>query len=270
MVKLAIHGAPRSGTTWLGEIINSSASVIYKYQPLFSYKFKSFLGCCSSTEQIDEFFQLLSETSDPFCNQIQARSSGELPVFEKAANPQIVAYKEVRYHNILPNLARRDALLKFIFIIRDPFEVLSSWFHAPREFRGDLGWIFQDEWRYAFKKNINNPENFFGFEKWKESALLFLDLKSQYSDRVKIVNYSELNENLLSDTQRIFQFLELPVEQQTLDFLKASTADNSKTEYGVYRAKNRASKFLLERFPSIHEEILAELTGGPLENFISR
>jgi hypothetical protein len=269
MVRLAIHGAPRSGTTWLGEIINSSARVIYKFQPLFSYRFKSFLGCYSTTEQISEFFQLLSGTSDPFCDQTIARSSGELPVFDKATNPELVAYKEVRYHNILPNLARHDASMKFIFIIRDPFEVLASWFHAPREFRRDLGWSFQHEWRYAPKKNLNGPENFFGFEKWKESALLFLELKSQYPNRVKIVNYADLNKNLIFETQKNFQFIELPVEQQTLDFLEASTVDSSKTEYGVYRAKNRASKFLLENFPSIHEEIQGELTGGSLEAFFS-
>lgn len=270
MLRLAIHGAPRSGTTWLGEIINSSSRVIYKFQPLFSYRFKSFLSNSSPTEQIYEFFQLLSRSSDPFCDQTQARSSGELPVFEKATNPEMLVYKEVRYHNILHNLARRDVLLKFIFIIRDPFEVLSSWFHAPREFRSDLGWIFQDEWRYALKKNMNNPENFFGFEKWKESALLFLDLKSQYPDRVEIVNYSSLKENPLYNTKKLFQFMGFSLEQQTLDFLEASTVDSSRTEYGVYRAKNRASKFLWVNYPSIYEEMLAELTGGPLEKFISR
>ena len=106
MIKLAIHGAPRSGTTWLGEIINSSPKVVYKFQPLFSYRFKSYLSACSSAEHIGEFFQLLSATNDLFCDQTQARSAGELPTFEKTTSPEIVAYKEVRYHNILHNLAR--------------------------------------------------------------------------------------------------------------------------------------------------------------------
>lgn len=42
MHKIAIHSVPRSGSTWLGEILNSSANVKYCFQPLFSYKFKEF------------------------------------------------------------------------------------------------------------------------------------------------------------------------------------------------------------------------------------
>lgn len=268
MNKLAIHGAPRSGTTWLGEIINSSSYVVYKFQPLFSYKFKGFLGNCSTSEQICEFFELLCKTSDSFCDQIPARSSGELPNFQKTGVPKILAYKEVRYHNILNNLARREKNLKFIFIIRDPMEVLASWFRAPREFRSDLGWSFPEEWRYATKKNLNNPENFFGFEKWKESALLFLNLKSAYPDRVEVLNYSELRENSLIHTQRIFKYLDIPLEKQTIDFLGTASSKHSKTEYGVFPIQNRSEKFILNNFPSIHDEIVADLKGGLLERFL--
>ena len=44
LVKVAIHGVPRSGTTWLGSIFDSSPNVIYRNQPLFSYAFKSYLS----------------------------------------------------------------------------------------------------------------------------------------------------------------------------------------------------------------------------------
>ena len=42
-IPVAIHGVPRSGTSWIGEIINSSPNVLYKFQPLFSYALKDFL-----------------------------------------------------------------------------------------------------------------------------------------------------------------------------------------------------------------------------------
>jgi len=268
MNRIAIHGTPRSGTTWLGEIINSSPEVIYKFQPLFSYGFKSFLGANSPIEQIDEFFQLLCQSNDPFCDQVESRNSGELPYFEKAKKPSAIAYKEVRYHHILHNLARRDPSIKFIFLIRDPAEVLTSWFHAPREFRNDLGWNFEEEWRYAFKKNQKLPENYFGFEKWKESALLFLDLKSRIPERVKIVNYSELRNDLYLQTQNLFDFMGIPLGQQTLEFLDASTDKDAKTEYGVYRIQKSRSNFLRENFPSVWNEIHNELKSSLLEAFI--
>jgi hypothetical protein len=268
MKRIALHGTPRSGTTWLGEIINSSPEVIYKFQPLFSYDLKSFLGSTSSREQIDEFFQLLRQSNDPFCNQVESRNSGELPFFEKDKNHSTIAYKEVRYHNILHNLARRDPSIKFIFLIRDPTEVLTSWFHAPREFRNDLGWNFEEEWRYAFKKNQNLPENYFGFEKWKESALIFLDLQSRIPERVRILNYSEFRNALYLNTQNLFDFMEIPFVQQTIDFLHASTDKDAKTEYGVYRVQKKRSNFLKENYPSIWKEVYNELKNSPLEKFL--
>lgn len=268
MNRIAIHGAPRSGTTWLGEIINSSKEVNYKFQPLFSYSLKSFLGPNSSSEQIDEFFQLLCKNNDPFCEQMDSRNTGELPFFFKEETPSSIAYKEVRYHNILHNLARRDPSIKFIFLIRDPSEVLTSWFHAPREFRSELHWNFQEEWRYALKKNLNLPENYFGFEKWKESALIFLDLESRFPERVRILNYSEFRKNLYPETQALFDFMKIPLGQQTLDFLDASTNKDAKTEYGVYRVRKSRSNFVRENFPSVWQEIQNELKSSPLEKFL--
>ena len=37
MKNVAIFGVPRSGTSWLGQIFNSSPMVAYRFQPLFSY-----------------------------------------------------------------------------------------------------------------------------------------------------------------------------------------------------------------------------------------
>ena len=48
LVRVAIHGPPRSGTTWIGEIVNSSPRTIVKYQPLFSYALKDYLSPGSS------------------------------------------------------------------------------------------------------------------------------------------------------------------------------------------------------------------------------
>ena len=39
---ISIHGVPRSGTSWLGQILDSSPKVRYKFQPLFSYAFKKY------------------------------------------------------------------------------------------------------------------------------------------------------------------------------------------------------------------------------------
>ncbi len=57
LAKIAVHGVPRSGTSWLSEIFNSSPRVLFKYQPLFSYVLKDFLNPGSSREEIGAFFE---------------------------------------------------------------------------------------------------------------------------------------------------------------------------------------------------------------------
>ena len=44
MKRIAIHSAPRSGSSWLGQILNSSPKVCFRFQPLFSYAFKDYLN----------------------------------------------------------------------------------------------------------------------------------------------------------------------------------------------------------------------------------
>ncbi len=40
MNNIVIHSVLCSGSSWLGEIINSSPNVLYQFQPLFSHEFQ--------------------------------------------------------------------------------------------------------------------------------------------------------------------------------------------------------------------------------------
>lgn len=235
MLKLAIHSAPRSGSSWLGEIVNSSEYVNYSFQPLFSYRFKSFLSESSSYSEIDEFFYLLRNTNDSFIRQDDARKAGVKPLFNKN-EPLCIAYKEVRYHNILNNLLLRDKDLKLIALIRNPLSVMASWYSAPREFRKDLGWQLKDEIFLATRKNKNKKEEYFGLKKWIESTLLFESLYEQYKDRVIIVNYSDLILDVNKETHRIYDFLNLPISEQVEQFIESKLVNQS--TYSVFNTKS--------------------------------
>lgn len=234
--KIAIHGVPRSGTTWLGEIFNSNEHVIYKYQPLFSYAFKSFLDEHATAARIDAFFAALATSADPFLDQSEQRARGDLPVFAKST-PTHVVYKEVRYHHILANLLQQDPDLRLVALIRNPLAVMASWLAAPREFRRDLGWDVGQEWRAAPAKNAGRPEEFNGFDKWLEAARLFHALAAQHPDRVQVVSYSEL----LIDTERVIRrlcaFTGLAFTPQMQTFLHSSRTQNKADAYSVYRSK---------------------------------
>ena len=101
--KVAIHGVPRSGTSWVGEIVNSSPNAAYRYQPLFSYAHKDYLNNGSTRGDIDQFFNRLYYCDDDFTNQKERRNSGDFPQFNKEKITHVV-YKEVRYMNVLFNL----------------------------------------------------------------------------------------------------------------------------------------------------------------------
>lgn len=236
MDRIAIHSAPRSGSTWLGSIFDSQPEVLYKMQPLFSYAMKGRLSPSSDEEEINLFFTDLKRTSDDFMDQVEGKKKGIIPDFAKMT-PRTIVYKEVRYHHILENLLAKDSNIKVVGLIRNPLSVISSWLKAPKEFKKELGWKPEEEWRFAPKKNLNKPEEFNGFEKWKELTKLFFQLNEKYKDRFYLISYDDLLKNTQSEVTRLFEFCDLEVTQQTEQFINAASTRNNKDAYSVYKVK---------------------------------
>jgi hypothetical protein len=265
--KVAIHSVPRSGSSWLGEIVNSSPEVCFRFQPLFSYEFKGRLNEFSTAEEIDNFFHDLRGAGSDFVLQREQKQKGNFPVFKKTA-PTAIAYKEVRYHYILPNLLSQHPEVCLIALVRNPLSVIYSWLNASKEFRKDLGWEVQKEWKLAPLKNAGKKEEYNGFEKWKEAARLFHRLQSDFPKRVLIVNYRDLLKNTASEVTSIFDFTGISMEKQTLSFLKASLSTSNKNPYAVFR-NNPADDKWKGRLPqNIIEEVYAELVGTELEKYL--
>jgi hypothetical protein len=265
---VAIHGVPRSGTTWIGEIINSSPNTLYHYQPLFSYAHKDYLTPKSTQGDIDTFFTRLKSCNDNFTGQLEQRHKGILPVFQKEQITHI-AYKEVRYHNILANLMAQKHDLKLVTIIRNPLSVINSWLKAPKEFRADLNWNMLNEWQYATKKNQNKPEEYNGFEKWKEASTLFLDLKEAYPDRVHLITYSAYLADPIQETKLLFNFLDLSYTGQTIRFLNESTGQYNVDPYSVYKTQQSDDAWKQELPNEISEKIQSNLKDTRLEIFLT-
>lgn len=267
MQKLAIHSVPRSGSTWLGSIFDSHPDVVYKMQPLFSYAFKDYLNEESSKEQIDSFFKLIANSDDAFVNQLEGKVKGIIPEFNKNATPTHCCYKEVRYHYILENMLTVCPEVKTILIIRNPLAVLYSWYKAPKEFRPEKGWKFEDEWLFAPQKNLNKPEEFHGYAKWKEAAFLFQNLKQRFPNQVYLVNYQELLTNTESEIKRLFDFAGLDIAEKTKQFINESTTQNNDDAYAVYKTKSKDDKW-----KNLPEQIISyiynDLKGTPLEMYL--
>lgn len=263
---IAIHGAPRSGTSWLGQIFNSSPQVAYRFQPLFSYAFKSRIGPDSTRAEILAFFSDIHASRDDFLLQTDKLDSGAYPRFRKHENQDVLVYKEVRYHHILKNLLTLVPEVRVIGLVRHPCAVLNSWLRAPREFLPE--WDVEREWRMAPSKNQGRPEEFYGFEKWMEVAQLFLELAQAYPDRFLLVRYVDLLRDTRRAVERLFSFTGLEISEQTLNFLDASGRADHPDTYAVFRRKGRDIAWKEELPTSIQNAVVDELRETPLAMFL--
>lgn len=268
MKRIAIHSVPRSGSTWLGSIFDSNSSVAYRYQPLFSYTHKSQLSSDSTLKEIKLFFNDIYHTDDEFVLQKEAVKKKIVPEFRKDKITHIV-YKEVRYHHIIENLLNNDPDIKVIGLIRNPLSVVFSWLNAPREFRKDLGWDEEEEWEFATKKNQNRPEEFNGYQKWKEVSALFELLQKRFPKQFYLLNYIDLLKDKNQTVNKIFDFCELKVGSQTKEFLQSSSSiDKSSEAYSVYRIKRKDDNWKGIIKQSIQEAIEKDLKDSPLKKYL--
>ena len=265
MKKIAIFGVPRSGTSWLAQIFNSHPDVVLRFQPLFSYGHKGALNTDSSAEDIRTFFDEILHSTDKFA-LMKADMQKDYPIFEKSSHPTHIVFKETRYLHIIGNLLFKCDEVRIIGIVRNPLAVLASWVTAPREY--SKNWDILREWRNAQSKNQGRPEEFFGYEKWKEAAASFLDFRDKYPKQFMLVRYDSLNRRPLDSTKQMFEFCGLEVGEQVEAFLKASKSRHDSDPYSVYRGDAQDSRWREVLPVEIVNEIALDLEHTPLEAFL--
>lgn len=264
---ISIHGPPRSGTSWLGQIFNSHPEVVYKYQPLFSYRFKDYVKADSTKEIVYKFLkELFEENEDEFVNQLRQRERGAHPEFNKSENSNVLVMKMVRYHGLVEKFINDVDGLKIIGIVRNPCGVINSWFKTPREFKSE--WDQMEEWRLAKKKNRGHPEEYFGFEKWKEVCGMFLDLKERYPDRFYLIKYDHLVNDPEYCIEKIFDFVKLEMHQNVKQFIADSHSKEVEDPDTVFRSNDVGDRWRKELNPDIRDSIFEELRGTQYETFL--
>ncbi len=264
MDNLAIFSVPRSGSSWLGEIFNSSPHTIFRFQPNFAYSFSSTLKADSTEEAIEYFHKELVASKDPFVCDKLSISSKEKEGFPKN-NPDKLVWKETHFVFLAETLLKNSDT-KVIGLVRSPFATISSWLKIPKEF--DPSWNISEQWRSADLKNEGKKSHYFGFEKWKEATQLFEQLKEDYPNRFYLVRYEDLLQNPIETVEALFKFAGLEMDEQTKNFLKASRNTSVEDAYGVYRKKTTDDKWKSELPKYIIEAIQEDLQGTGLEKYL--
>lgn len=267
MKKVAIFGPPRSGTSWLSHIFNSHPDVVLRFQPLFSYGHKGALSEHSSREEIQEFFQAILNSTDPF-TLMRADSQKGYPSFMKSSNSTHLVFKETRYLQVVDNLLQAGDDVTVVGIIRNPLATLASWISAPKEFSAD--WDVREEWRLASKKNGGRPEEYFGFERWKQAANNFLRFEALYPERFRLVRYAELNQSPYKVISDLFRFCGLAMHPQVKDFIQQSQSQHDDDAYSIYRLASDDSRWRRVLPQHIVNAVLRELDPSPLREFIAK
>lgn len=258
---IALYGVPRSGTSWMGQIIDSCPQVTYRFQPLFSYRFKNRITLEMTEKEVKEFFEeLYLERNDDFLNQTSKRICGEYPLFgDKLKDLPVLAYKEVRYLYTIPYLLKIYNKIKIIGIVRNPYDVIESWINAPSEY--SLDWNIYDQWKFATKKNEFRPENYYGYYKWKEYLVMAFEMEKRYPNKFFLLKYEDLIKDPEKEVKAVFKFCGLRYTEQTRGFLFDSQTKSAQSEYGVYRNKNEKRKRKMYLPEDIKEEISRDLRG---------
>ena len=232
---IGIFGVPRSGTSWLGQIFNSSPQTKYSYQPMFTDIFLDCIHPRSTADEIKTYMDRIFMSEDDFLSQDDGKQKGKPLSFSKK-NIDTFVFKEVMFLYMIPVFLRHLKNMKIVFIIRNPVDVLTSWYNAPREFYPE--WDIYEEWQFAQTKNAFLPERYYGYYKWKESVKLAYEILRQYPNQFVIVRYEDLDKNPIEKTKELFSFADIKYSEQTELFIKKSKSITENDPYSVFRSNS--------------------------------
>jgi len=259
-------GMPRSGTTWLSQIFESSPQVLLRLSPNYSYPLKNMLDENSSKDDWITQLTAALDTNDPFMTQNWRRKKGELEWIDK--DPTIVSklvIKDTRFHHLYLTGMKLFPEAKCLFVIRHPCGHLNSW-RVSSEF--PEGADFDSNWRSGACRKHEGPGEYWGFDDWKALALEFLALENATPDRFKVFRYEDVVADPVEMTRILFQFAGIDYDDEVPSFLTRSHAIHDPNVFSIFRSPSVAGRWRVEFPKHIADEIYQELKGTRLERFI--
>lgn len=256
---------PRSGTSWLGQIFDSSPDVAFRMEPLFAYRFKNIINDKSSKEEIIKFFTAVYLTDDDFIHQKESRAKGIYDSFKKNPKQEFLVVKTTRHHNLLERYLRMVEAIEIISIVRHPCAVISSWINTEREFTAKACTV-ENDWRSGECRKDGDGE-FWGFNDWLSVTHQHVEFSQKYSN-FNIVKYADLIHDSESVINNLFKGLSIPYTMQTSDFLKNCNSRHNNDPYSVFKSTDVENKWKDKLDKSIAQEIIAESIASGFGEFI--
>ena len=265
---LFLLGMPRSGTTWLSQIFESSPDFIVRLSPNYSCPLKNHLSLDSSGDEWISSLTAAVNTHDEFMTQNFRRATGELSTFPPRSIQTVkrLAIKDTRFHDLYQRYMELFGEAQVIYLVRHPGGVLNSWWRS-KEFPANA--TFADEWRGGKCRKIEGPGEYWGFDDWRNLTTQYLALEEQAPERFRVCRYEELVRNREQVTSELFEFAGCTLHSETRAFLQDSQSRHDDRTYAVFKSPSVADRWRSELPEDIQKTIRAELAGTPLEEFAS-
>lgn len=245
-----IAGVPRSGTSWLASILNTSRSVKYFCEPFNP------LWVPEAVPHVMKYMR--AGDNDPsfssFCQQIFSGQLKNDMVYKKLAQPYRAFGNRLRclpgrvivkdVHSLM-SLAwmQENTHSTILIIIRHPCAVAASWFqhfNLEAEFQG----LYRIACQASLIEDYLNPyQHLFdqAADFWQKIAVywgavyhVILQQKRKHSNWI-IVRHEDLCLNPVQSFKQLFDQLELCWTKQTDNLLDISTSQDSGKPYSPFR-----------------------------------
>jgi len=251
---------PRSGSSFLGQLLDADPSVAVRLSPFFSYNFRQKSRNIINDNDFDSWISDLINTDDEFVTQSDKSVNGLYPKQVSKFNVNTLIIKDTRNFIDYVELFFKFNNTKIIFLDRVIREQISSWVHSP-EFK-DLPVTSLNLLLANDRKLL---EDFPECEYWGlQDALFFkrlsVDLKNKYSNRISTISYATLAKGDLNDLYSLLPNIRKDLVKQRFNDLRSCNNIVSKNDcYGVYRPVGyRPKTFEAKDLPlSILDDILS-------------
>ena len=263
---LFLLGMPRSGTTWLSQIFESSLDFIVRLSPNYSWPLKNQINLASSRKDWIANLSSALSTDDPFMTQNYRRDSGELSTFPPRSLQTVkrLAIKDTRFHDLYQRAMELFDEAQIIYIVRHPGGMLNSWWRS-KEFPSEAD--FATEWRGGICRKIEGPGEYWGFDDWRSLTKRYLALEKQAPERYRVCRYEALVRDREQIAEELFAFAGYELHPATSAFLRDSQSRHDDRTYAVFKNPSVADRWRSELPEVIQEAIRSELAKTALARF---
>lgn len=186
-----------------------------------------------------------------------------------------LCFKSIESVGRLGIFLESEPQLKVVFIIRSPFGQINSVLkgsHTGEFEHNNMTSLSRQELvtlHATYGHKFFELDTVFEFSSLQQLAFRWLvfnekaiEEASVYSGRVHLINYDEFCETTLESSKKIFEFLELSVDQQSLEFISRSGDKHNTKYYSVSKDSSKTKDAWKHYFSSAQIEEINSVVGG--------